>query len=381
MKFSNGVKWSLAISAYCLFAFFGFIYFIAFSIPYIKTGHFSSNVFINPVNYHDHYIYSKFIELIRDEIQVFGFNNNAGIAFLYNSLLSLFGLDVDASIWISYLVNNVVIFLSFILFCNILTLMKLPFGAFWIFFVNTSIIYFLQMINKDSFSILIIFSLIYFSMKKSKFVIFVVIFSVIVRLQFLPFCLIFLSMIDGRKFFKKFMTFYVVTSCVAGYVNAKAPIISYESMGSSVGMNISVFVRQMNEQFFVGYLIFNPIRVVQYFYDFIRTLMFFEDGFLIDVSKLKNLLQIIFFLIFFPFVLECVVKIKFYIKTDARYLIVAILSFFLVWLMNPTINNRYFLLVAPLFIFLGYFVFYTRKSCHGPGFPSRKESFLVNVRR
>jgi len=311
-----------------------------------------------PVNIHDHHIYVNYIEKIRDAdsfIELLHFNNNTGIALIYLSVINvieLLGGDFPIED-IALLVNVGVFFLAFLSYKNIIKQLKLPYYYLYLFFINVSFIYFAQLINKDSLTILVFFKVIEYSLlghKKRLFVLFVL--SVFVRIQLPVFIFIYwFLMSKNTGYFKRFFILYIGLALASGFL-AKYQLLLMSEETLANGFSYLVF--KLNTQFYIGSLLLNPIRVLQYFYDLLLSFSFYNDGYY-DVSRLKNIPQAIIFITLLPTILLTFFYYEKNMRTPASYLMAAIISFFLVWLLNPMVNVRYVLLILPIIILLGFY--------------------------
>ncbi|MDB0113141.1 hypothetical protein CTY89_09310, partial [Acinetobacter baumannii] len=48
-----------------------------------------------------------------------------------------------------------------------------------------------------------------------------------------------------------------------------------------------------------------------------------------------------------------ILNLNYYLQTNLRPLIILVLSFLITWLMNPTVNIRYVMLIVPFLLLLG----------------------------
>lgn len=310
-----------------------------------------------PVNVHDHFIYVEYMDNIMSATggYLLNINNNTGIAIVYIVVTKFLdaiglGISIDSA---ALLVNLSVFFLALLSYYRIIGMLKLPKSYVFLFYLNVSFIYFAQLINKDSFTILIFFKLIEYSLYKNHKRIFLLfLFSFFIRVQLPLFIIVYLLLTyKCDKNLKRLAFLYIVFALVSGYLsNYQSLIMSEETLGGG----FSYIVHKLNSYYYVGSLILNPLRVLQYFYDLILSFDFYNLGY-VDVSRLKNIPQVIMFILLSPYVFLMFFYYEKNMKTPARYLMAAIVSFFLVWLLNPMINVRYILLILPVVILLGFY--------------------------
>jgi hypothetical protein len=322
--------------------------------------------FVFPVNIHDHYVYVQYIEKIRGAdslLELLHFNNNTGIALIYLSvinILALMGAELPIED-IALFINVGVFFLAFLSYKNIIKQLKLPYYYLYLFFINISFVYFAQLINKDSLTILVFLKTVEYSLigSKKRFYLLCVL-SVFVRIQLPVFIFIYWFLLrKNTGYFKRFVFVYIVLALASGYL-AKYQLLLMSEETLASGFSYLVF--KLNTQYYIGSLLLNPIRALQYFYDLLLSFSFYNNGYF-DVSRIKNIPQAFVFIVLLPIVLITFFYYEKNMRTPASHLMAAIVSFFLVWLLNPMVNVRYVLLILPIIILLGFYQlkFNTRK--------------------
>jgi hypothetical protein len=177
-------------------------------------------------------------------------------------------------------------------------------------------------------------------------------FFVLVRQQLAVFLLLFVWISAGARPGIRLLAAYVLTSLAAGFLSVYVSIIGEESLEGG----FSQYLISFNERFMVGYLLFNPVRVMQYFYDVYASFQPFNEFGGIDTAKLLRWPQLILLGYSMPWVLRAFMDFKRTVAGPARPMVIAIAAFFVVWLMNPTINARYMMLVTPIMILLGFYM-------------------------
>ncbi|EMA4137316.1 hypothetical protein U3A98_000968, partial [Cronobacter turicensis] len=162
--------------------------------------------------------------------------------------------------------------------------------------------------------------------------------------------LLYLFFITGKKnHIVKFIVAYVLLSLANG-VLAKYQTEFFNESTLSDGMSYLVYT--LNRNYYIGSLLLNPIRAIQYVHDAIISFDFI-DGYQVDVGRFKNIPQVIFLMSLSPFIINAIVNYNVYMNQKEKYLLAMINAFFGIWLFNPTINLRYFILFFPVLQILG----------------------------
>ncbi|EKD3182166.1 hypothetical protein CDU00_07940 [Cronobacter sakazakii] len=350
-KFSKIFRYYL----FLLFCFGSCIYFLFF--VYNKGFTYEPiDGWLYPVNIHDHYVYLSYIEDIEssgDWITLSGLNNNFGISLLYyffHGILNIFGINISYES-LALIINLFILFCVLKAYAYIIYKFNLDSTFALTFFLMTPLVYFAQLINKDSFTILIILLAIKFSLEQRwKSFLILTIVSALIRFQLPALLLLYLFFIIGeKKHILKFIAAYVFLSLVNGIL-AKYQTEFFSESTLSDGMSYMVY--SLNRNYYIGSLLLNPIRAIQYIHDAIISFAFI-DGCKIDVGRFKNIPQVAFLLFLTPFILNSIINYSFYMNQKEKYLLAMICAFFGIWLFNPTINLRYFILFFPVLQILG----------------------------
>ena len=114
-----------------------------------------------------------------------------------------------------------------------------------------------------------------------------------------------------------------------------------------------MFLVDFNQRFYVGYLIFNPLRALQYLVDAFSSFSFWTDTGGVDVAKILRIPQLLLLVALAPPIISMIKRFNYWLTTPAKSLVLVVVSFFLVWLMNPTINARYTMLITPVLVLFG----------------------------
>lgn len=352
MKIINKKFSEVALISYglyfCLFCSVCIIYYLTFVNGYGFVYEPISG-WINPVNIHDHYIYLDYIEKIDNLEDLFGLNNNLGISIIYyllHQFIYLLGFDIKYEV-LALVINLAVLLAVLSSYINIVKLFGLPGYYGLTFFFMTSLVYFSQLINKDSFTILIVLKAIELAKNKHwRNYILLIGLSVFIRFQ-LPALLLLYAFIVYRQEKQLFRIAgtYILLSLINGFL-AKYQTEFFNE--STLSDGLSYYVYQLNLKYYIGSIIFNPLRVMQYFYDVLLSFNFIDSDYKIDVSRLKNIPQLFTMILLLPFAVLSVINFRSSLKGDERYFLNMLFCFFIIWLFNPTINQRYFICFLPI---------------------------------
>lgn len=360
----NGNKLNFFNHIFSYYMFFVFcscsvFYYLFFIEPSVYT-HEPIYGYFYPANIIDHSIYYNNYLSVKDEVLNLDGINNIGIAivyYFYFGFLEYVGIDVVPE-KMALILNLFVFFLCFISFKKIIRKLGLNVSTTWLFVFNSSFWYFSQLINKDVFTILILFKLIEYSIDKriiSLIILFV--FSFLIRIQMPALILVYLYFIHSKPSIKNFMIVYIIISIINGYISRyQTMFIGQETLADG----ISSIIYNLNVNFGIGSLLLNPVRLIQSFYSIFDSFNF-EYRYGIDVSKIKNIPQLIVFMLLIPFVLKCFYHYEYYMGTKVKHVMAIAPSFFLVWFFNPTINSRYIMLIIPFLILVGVYCFKNRR--------------------
>ena len=334
-----------------LLLFFSFLYLNLYYGVALLNNHNSIHEVGTLVNLHDHNIYVKELNGLNNEQIKYEMNNDFGIAFIFHVLYVKTGISNLFDIYVfSILFNLFFLLLSFVFYNKICSKHKLSDGACLLFFFNFSLVYFVQLINKDMITIFILLYSLYFSIKgKYKYIIVILPLAFLVRQQ-LALCLItFLFLLKAKRTLFWIVVAYIVSSMAAGYISANLNLISQQSMGSG----FSSYLMKLNSQYYVGNLLLNPVRVLQYFLSVPQSLIYTINNGKLDLAALLRALTLPLSLMAFSFLFYSLRNVRSVISTCGREYFLLTYSFFLCWLLNPTINSRYLMLIIPVMV-LGY---------------------------
>lgn len=318
----------------------------------------SEGFFQRALNMHDHLVYFNNFNLIKDNRVVLALNNDFGIAYLYYIFSYFYPIDETNIAYISYLFNLCIFNLCAYLYFKITTNLQLKLSSKIIFFAGFQFFYFMQLINKDMLNIFILLLLIHLIMKGYIYKLLVLIpFVALVRLQlvFLIFIILFLLIFKKRYFLTLFII-YVITSIFSAYLSSKLNFIGEDSLEGG----FSAFIFYINSSYFyMGNLIFNPFRILQFFQDIFLSFKFFTNDNGVDMAKILRLPLLLICIYYIKYIFYYIRDYAFWIKTKIAPVQVMIISYVILLLMNPTINARYVMLIMPIWLL---FVFYSKKN-------------------
>ncbi|MDD2806167.1 MAG: hypothetical protein PHV33_11480 [Elusimicrobiales bacterium] len=312
----------------------------------------------------DHQEYVNAIYRMETGVYEFGYNNNAGISAFYLLLKKLAGDNFKLT---AFMVNNAVFALCFFFCLRLLGALGLPLFYAALLFLNPATVYFSQLINKESFSLLAVLALTYFAARRSwlPFLLLVPL-AGLLRLQLVLFGAALLFLTIGRGFIKRAFLSYVVLSLGGGLV-AKF-VGGFEPSHWKWGTSQANF--WLNREFLLGSLVLNPARLLQYLKDLLFSGAFLQNG-IIDLYKFRDFPSTIALVAALPLLAYLAVNVHVYAAGRAKAPVAAVTAYLLVLLMNPIIHSRYLFPVLPLLFLLAVYVAYDKFSA--PALPPATE--------
>lgn len=308
------------------------------------------------LNAHDHFIYLSTMERIRDTELLYEMNNDVGIAVIYLALSALFPFLVDENLsLLALLFNGATLVACWVSYAAICRRLELGTSGKLTFFANLSLIYFAQLINKDMLTVLAFLLAVQLGLAGRRWPLLLLVpLLVLVRQQLALFMLMFVFLMWARRPMPRIFLLYVVTSLVAAFLSIFAAVIEPESLGDG----FSAFLIGVNQQLYVGYLLLNPVRVLQYIADAYASFLPTTDTGGIDAAKVLRWPQLLLLLYLARPLSTMVTRFRAWLDTPARALVLVVVAYLLAWLMNPTINARYVMLITPVLVL---FALYARK--------------------
>jgi hypothetical protein len=352
------LKYSLKIqksSIYYILFVFLFLFLNEFYFNYFVLNILASKIeFItDTANLHDHLIYITFIRFISEGQDIFVFGNNFGIASIYYVLGNMFNID-NYIILAHYI--NIIVYLFIALFTfKVFKLFNISLILTVFFTFNPANFYFLSLINKDSFSILFVLLFIYYIFKKKYIILtFIILFSLVIRMQLPIFAitLLFLVNYDKLSLSKKIFILYFLSSLGAVLLENTINLLAMDRMGTSLGIGMTKIIRELNSNYGLGSLLLNPIKIIQYFYDYSVGYTYLFNFSQLYLFRVKDFLNLIFLPVSL-FSLSIYFLNKKMLNTGSNIFLLVIISFFTVWLINPTVNYRYIGIFLPYILVPG----------------------------
>lgn len=345
----------MKISKSRFYAFFALIAFVILSVGYynyftlqIDEVSLGGVALVDSVNIHDHGVYVDTIRNMGSGTFYTGFNNNYGISAIYYGIGELFGLEAPHWPLVALLVNLFFLVCSFVLYAKIHDLLNVNPYSILFFFLNTPLLYFAQLINKDMLTIFSILLIIYFLLKQNYWALILLpILLIFVRVQLAVYCILLLFVVLGSRPRLRLFLVYTLCALVAGFVSVYFPVISETTLTSGVSREIY----SLSREYVFIYFFVDPIRLLIAYKSLLDSFLFIHDGQL-DVSRAINIPFVLGFLFLTKDWLTALLSRRYYFDYRSRVLISAIFVYFFVWLINPTINVRYILLIVPVFFVL-----------------------------
>lgn len=302
----------------------------------------------------DHGVYSENVIKLETGTYDPGYNNNLGISALYALLKNAFGGDLKLA---AFTVNNAVFAVSFLLCLRLLRLLGLPgFYALFLFF-NPATVYFSQMMNKESFSLLAVLAItVLAGERRWAWAAAAICLGTLVRVQLAFFGLTFLWLFLGRQFLRNLLIAYLALS-LGGALSTRL-ITSFDP--GQWGGGLSQVNFWLNREFLLGSLLLNPARVLQYAADLFLSAGFMRGG-VIDLYRFRDLPSAMALAASLPALLYVFLNLGACVRTPARLPIAAAAAYMLVLLMNPMIHARYLFPVLPLVFTLPLFLVYNMR--------------------
>lgn len=345
----------ILISLFQAFLVSSLVYFYRFSLDLTEKEVSLAGV-VGAVNAHDHFYYLETIKRLEQDGFAYELNNDVGISYFY-LFLNRFLFDGAADyIYISIFVNLAFLVSCFWCYLRLCDYYGFGLGAKVCFFAGFHLVYFAQLINKDMISVFLIVFSVYCSVyRRIWLLLFMLPFCALVRQQLFVYVVLFLFFYTAVQPMWRVLAAYIITSLVAAYLVVEKNIIGWESLEGG----FSSIVYLINSETYLGYFIFNPIRILQFAQDALLSLIFVLPGGGVEMARLLRAPQVIL-LIFLAWPLYVSIKRSGRgMRESSKPLYSALFAFLLAWLMNPTINARYVMLITPVLVLLA---FYARKN-------------------
>lgn len=302
------------------------------------------NLWSRPANIHDHKIYYNYINY-RSAFEFRLFDNNYGISFIYNLLP---GRDIQQ---VSFAVNCFFLGIYGILYVKICEKLDLPIQSFLLIMLNTSVLYFSLLINKDMITLAIVVAALYFGLcRKWTYVLLLIIPAFLIRQQLVYFIASFMALSILTQKSLKFNTIalFSVTSVLGILVLRAESFISLDTLGEG-------FTGQITRYFYQNPILAPfgvPLRIALYQWEFFGSVFIYENG-QIDAAKFLRAPAAIYLLLQIPIAFGAYVKGRAHWDGNLKITYYCLISIFAAILLNPQINGRYYTVLVPvLFVFI-----------------------------
>ncbi|HBU09080.1 MAG TPA: hypothetical protein DEA99_07935 [Candidatus Omnitrophica bacterium] len=348
------------ILAYCLFIILNIVYLNVFAMNSQMwwEDENASTQFYFPLNLDQEKAYIPYMAMMEDGTYVNRISNSAGISHIYYALKKLTGFSYEDIPWVSFLINNLFIILCYRYFVKIGLQLGLEMRYRWLFFINPALIYYSQLINKEIFTLFFTLAFTYYlGRKQSLKVLLYACFAFIVRMQMLPVGILAIWLHRRRNYIWSLVIIYIITS-LAGPVLLPQDIdmdtSSWMRADNTPGMVL--LVQSLNQKYYIGSLILNPIKIVQYAFDQLRCIFFIMDDGRIDLYKFRDVLFTLTLAYLISPIMRLTTHFRTYINTPCRPLITVTCTFMLVLLVNPMVHSRYLFPISYNLVLLAVFV-------------------------
>ncbi|HGM5582913.1 TPA: hypothetical protein ACKP22_004637 [Pseudomonas putida] len=346
MKIKYGTL--LAVALFLLFCGAAVAYFYLFSVG-LEKGEDGVAMLTGAVNAHDHFVYVDTIARLARDGFGYELNNDVGISYFYLLINEWFFDGAEDYLYLALYVNLLFLLLSFI--CYIKICDYYGFGA-WVkcaFFAGVHLLYFAQLINKDMSSVFLILFSVYAALYRHWLSLLLMIpLYALVRQQLLVYVALFIFIQTAAWPLWRIVIAYVMTSLVAAYLVVHNNIIGSESLEDG----FSALVYGLNAQTYLGYLLLNPIRVLQFIQDSILSFFFILPDGSIDMGRLLRTPQILLLILMAWPLWIGFKRFRDGLQDASRPLYSALFAYLMAWLMNPTVNARYVMLIAPVLVLI-----------------------------
>lgn len=312
-------------------------------------------IFQYALNAHDHWVYRVKVDIIRYEGARYELTNDLGIAIVYTALAALLPFAVDEQyVLIALLFNCVVLASAWHIYSKICEKLAFEPGASLTFFANLSLLYFAQLINKDMLTIWFFLFAIRAGLENRLMPLLLLLpVAALVRQQ-LALCLaMYIFLLWVRRPLPWVLVFYALTSILAAFLSVYFPVVGEETLGEGLS---SFAVRVNQDYFFSGYLLLNPLRVAQYVHDAYLSFDVLTDTGGLEVAKLLRWPQLLLVALLSPYFIGAIWRFNSHMATQAKPFLLLLVTYLLAWLMNPTVNARYVMLITPVLVLLGLYM-------------------------
>lgn len=323
----------------CCVVFLALSIFYFFNITMVYFDQYSIDFpYSEYANYHDHFVYkSEVMKILDGQFQISDFSLNVtGVAIIYYLANLAFPVSFEAS---SFLLNVIVLAYFFWIYYSLCRLLNLNGIYFFLIFSVVYFIYLGQLANKDVFYVCFLLLFLKFLIVRSylKMVLVSIFCAFFVRTQAIL-LLLFVILYFFSWLPYAFRLFFVyIAASILGVFASKFLI----GEGADLGGGVAKWLIFLN-QYYIGNILLNPIRLIQYMYDFFR-FPFYYSRF---VDLLLIPLVIVFFITFSQ--IRYMFKKNFLFSPFSFFFFCLIMTMLIV----PIVNLRYFVLIFPVYFLL-----------------------------
>jgi len=346
------------ILAYAVFLIANIIYLNMFAM---NIGQ-DSEYFFYPLNMDQRKSYIPTIRQMEENwSDVNLLNNTAGISYAYYLLKKMIGFPYDAIPLVSFLVNNTCIILCYRYFVRIGTQLGFMMRYRWMFFLNPALIYYSQLINKEIFSLLFVLAFTWHLGQKQPWKLLIASgLSSFIRMQLAPVGVLSLWLYRRHRCIAGIVMLYVITSLVSGISISDVTLDESQLLREDGSSGLAKLMYLLNQEYYVGSLLLNPIRVIQYLYDQLLSLCVIAEDGRITMYYLRDVPFLMVMACLLGPLVVLVLRIRKYLHTPARALITVTCVYMIVLLMHFIVHARYLFPISYNMILLSLYVAHGR---------------------
>ncbi len=298
----------------------------------------------------DHFSYLYPIDTILNQGKSLGrISPHSGIVYFYYYLHKCIPLDYTI---LSFIVNNVVIVASYVTLIAILKRTALSTRYSWVFFCNPQLVYYSQLMNKESLTLLSVLLMVYFVSTRRNIPLVVTTLASMVIRQWLGLFAFFLWWLyNARNYRIRIMHLYVITAFLAAYISITASTSPNLDLQTST---LQMLIHQLNNDYGIGTLLLAPLRIVQFIYLQLLSIpnSITSNG-LISLYHAQDVLPVMIIIILGERLSRIFMNMRIYFRRGERVFLSPIIAFTFVLLLYPYSHQRYFFPVIVLLIQMG----------------------------
>lgn len=346
------------LMAYLLFLILNYFYYSIFTVDYMEfwLDEQYSQFFYFPLNLDQQKAYVPILIALQNGEYV-PLSSASGIAYIYWFLGFFVNINDETIPLASFVVNNLFVLASYYYFVKIGTeVLMLSLKYRWLFFLNPSLIYFSQLINKEMFSLALVLAMTYYLARKQYCKGgFVLLLATIQRLHYIVIMPLSLFLVRApKKFMLKLFVLYVLFSLAAAYLVSPAIDLEGSALeGYGTYSGISEIIITLNQKYYIGSLLLNPIKIIQYFYDLFLSFFCITQDFKLNLYYVHNIPYLAFLIMFWRDMARVLINFRTFVQGPSIYLLATSAIFFLILLMSPMVHSRYLFPISYSIALLG----------------------------